>query len=73
MHPNFAHHRLNPTGLVNAAQIAEVYDGLLRQLQALGCADGREFALAKTHLEIACFYSKKAMATRPDMQEFTPT
>ncbi len=58
----FTTHILNSQGLSKAVQIAEHFDGLLTKLFGL-CPAGREFAVARTKLEEACFFAKKAMAS----------
>ena len=69
--PTFQTHLLNEEGKKNAQNIGATFDKLLNELTDLhGCSmNTREFALARTHLEIACFYAKKSMAQRPPMQE----
>ncbi len=70
--PNlFGFHKLNGRGQENAKLIAAMFENLLGTLtEAGGCQpDSREFALARTHLEMACFFAKKSMAQRPEMQE----
>lgn len=60
-HPEFAVHMLNDAGKVKANEIREEFDFLLTRLGQL-CTPGREFSIAKTKLEEACFFAKKAMA-----------
>lgn len=67
MSPLFQVHKLNDAGMAKARAIAEGFNALLEQLEGQ-CGAGREFALAKTHLEQACIYAKKAMATQPENQ-----
>jgi hypothetical protein len=64
MNKEFTFHLLNDAGKEKAMKIAEVFDSLLDQLNEL-CPQGREFAIAKTKLEEACFFAKKAMASYP--------
>lgn len=64
----FATHKLNSEGMVKACKIGEVFDDLLMQLHVL-CLPGREFSIAKTKLEEACFFAKKAMAINLANQE----
>lgn len=60
----FAVHVLNEQGLGLAFQIEQKFSGLLSFLeQPKICIQSRELSLAKTKLEEACFYAKKAMAT----------
>lgn len=66
----FEVHKLNDIGLSNAAEIAGSFTSLLEDLKDAGCdMKSREFALCRTHLEIAAFYAKKSMAIRKDMQD----
>lgn len=68
MRPQFAVHMLNDQGKVKAATIGMLFSNLLETLEPL-CIDGRELSIAKTKLEEACFYAKKAMATNLDNQQ----
>jgi len=74
MRPEFAFHRLNERGQEHAKTIAEAFDTLLNRLDAFGGCEVncREYTLMRTHLEIACFFAKKAMAIKPANQEPTP-
>lgn len=68
--PLFRFHRLNMEGITKATAVAELFDGLLTELESLwGVSTGREAALARTHLEEACFYAKKQLAINPMNQE----
>ncbi len=72
--PEFKVHMLNAAGKEKAAGIAEGFSVLLDGLNDIvgTTADpvvGRAWSLAKTHLEEACFYAKKAMASQPENQE----
>jgi hypothetical protein len=50
--------------------MAADFDKLLLKLEADFCQPHtREFALVKTHLELACFYAKKSMAQNASFQE----
>lgn len=64
----FKVHRLNPAGLEAADKIASEFDRLLLELESL-CADSREFSVAKTKLEEACFFAKKSLAIQVRFQE----
>ncbi len=68
MNPLFAVHKLNEAGIQKARGLAESFDMLLKEIEPL-CYPGRELALAKTHLEQACIYAKKAIALDPNNQE----
>lgn len=59
--PLFRVHKLNADGLERAQKLAEGFSALLEQVAA-GLPASRELSLAKTHLEEACFYAKKALA-----------
>ncbi len=61
MHREFTSHLLNDAGIAKARVIAELFDTLLTELEAV-CASGRELIVCKTKLEEACFFAKKAMA-----------
>ena len=67
MHSTFTVHRLNEVGLKKAEDIAFEFDRLLTLVEGI-CLTGRELALVNTHMEIACFYAKKAMAMRKENQ-----
>jgi hypothetical protein len=73
MDPLFEVHKLNEKGLEKARLLAEHFDILLSFLRPeclpAGATDSRYFALVKTHLEEACFYAKKAIATVPENQQ----
>lgn len=81
----FKVHRLNDRGMDKAKYLAEAFDVLLNGVIAVASHEpnkegvllahstnsysGREIALVKTHLELASFYAKKAMAQLPENQE----
>jgi hypothetical protein len=69
----FEVHMLNDAGKQKAKQIAEMFDGLLESAKNVATTGldlasplppdiARELSLVRTHLEIACFFCKKAMA-----------
>lgn len=60
--PEFATHKLNEEGFGKAAVIRDAFDDCLNTLTQV-CSPGREFSVAKTKLEEACFFAKKSMAT----------
>lgn len=62
--PEFGVHLLNEQGISKAHEMAWRFSSLLEWLEQPGvCVPGRELALARTKLEEACFYAKKALAT----------
>jgi len=61
----FQVHILNDKGKEKARSIAQMFDDLLWELKTW-CGDGREIAIVRTKLEEACFFAKKAMASRPE-------
>lgn len=69
----FEVHKLNEIGLTKANNIAKSFDDLLAAIHSYclptGATDSRYFALVKTHLEQACFYAKKAMASQAENQQ----
>jgi len=64
MHKEFQVHMLNEDGKAKAAEIAAAFDELLTKLEGI-CSPCRELALARTKLEEAAFFAKKAMAGEP--------
>lgn len=64
----FKSHRLNEAGMKKAQEIGSLFDELGLGL-AERCPTSREYSLARTHLEQACFYAKKAVAQLPENQE----
>lgn len=61
MNKEFQVHLLNEQGKAKAQSIAEAFDECLNKISAL-CPPSRELSLARTKLEEACFFAKKAMA-----------
>lgn len=71
MNALFQTHILNDAGIAKARRLGELFNDLLIHVEDI-TADGRnsrEFSLAKTHLEEACFFAKKAMAQSPHNQK----
>ena len=62
MRSQFEVHKLSDWGQDKARHIANAFNGLVTQLQAIGCPEGREMSIVMTKLEEACFFAKKAMA-----------
>jgi hypothetical protein len=66
----FRVHRLNGQGLQQAQRIADAFDELLIELDAvLWRAGADERAEVVKQLQIACFLAKRAMAQDPANQE----
>lgn len=64
----FAVHMLNESGKAKATHLADLYSNLLDEVEAVAGMAGREIAIVRTKLEEASFFSKKAMAVRPENQ-----
>ena len=62
-------HRLNVAGLTKADLIAGYFDQLLADISAMIPTQSRETSLVRTHLELASFYAKKAMASQRENQD----
>lgn len=71
--PEFKVHVLNEQGIYKAKSIAIAFDNLLdflmNEITPPGTSFCREMAIVKTKLEEACFFAKKAMATKTDNQK----
>lgn len=74
----FKVHRLNPSGLARADALAGEFSKLLETVERAAASQsdkaapptsGRELALARTALQEACFWAKRALALNPDNQE----
>ena len=65
MRKEFKTHLLNEKGLKEIKEIAGIYNELLNVICAL-VPESRELTIAKTKLEEACFFSKKAVAGKED-------
>jgi hypothetical protein len=61
MHNEFKTYVPSTQGLTEMQAISQDFDELLTKLEAKIDA-GRELALVRTHLEIACFYARKGEA-----------
>jgi hypothetical protein len=64
----FQVHMLNETGKKNAALIAEAFNTCLCALRSVCKTDSREFAIALTKLEEACFFAKKSISKHTQSQ-----
>lgn len=60
-HPEFQKHRLTPDGVAKSDQITELFDELMDGLVVL-CPTSRAFSIARTKLEEAAMFARKAMA-----------
>lgn len=65
--PEFRVHRLNEQGMARATELAEQFSKLLSYIEGVSEA-GRELSIVKTKLEEACFFAKKAIASRTTNQ-----
>jgi len=66
MNKEFAVHMLNEGGKAKATAIANAFDECLTTLLAILPEPSREMSIARTKLEEACFFAKKAMASKPE-------
>lgn len=72
MDPLFRVHRLNEVGLQKADLLANCFTTLKEQVDDItSVSPSREKSLFYTHLELASFYAKKAMAMREENQAHT--
>lgn len=69
MNKEFQVHMLTAEGKSKAATIANAFDTLLSTLIAIMPEPSREMSLARTKLEEASFFAKKAMANSPGNSE----
>jgi hypothetical protein len=65
----FEVHILNENGQGLAKAIAREFYGFLCSLQGMCGGEGREMAIVRTKLEEACFFAKKAMASKTENQQ----
>lgn len=68
MDPLFEVHMLNDSGKQKALAIAVAFDKLLNELDSY-MVEGRAASIVRTKLEEACFFAKKAMASRKENQQ----
>lgn len=66
MNKEFEVHMLNESGKVKAAAIAVAFDECLDRLLKVSPEPSREMSVCRTKLEEACFFAKKAMASKPE-------
>ncbi len=64
----FEVHQLNEAGLAKAKQVMASFQALLIDLEDCCGKDSREMAIARTKLEEACFFAKRAMAVQRQNQ-----
>lgn len=71
MNELFKFHKLNQDGQDKAKEMALRFSDLVQLLEsdAFGLKDCREWNIARTKLEEACFFAKKSMAMQPENQE----
>lgn len=71
----FGHINLNQDGIQASTAIAEAFSEFLTELEEGFGKDGhcqREWALVRTKMQEACFYSKKAVSLIPHYQYIKP-
>lgn len=64
MRKEFQVHMLNEQGKIKAVDLANLFAHCLDEVEKICGEEGREMALVRTHMELASFYSKKAMAPK---------
>ena len=69
VNPLFEVHLLNEQGKGLAKSLAGEFHGFLCSVEGMCGNDGREMAIVRTKLEEACFFAKKAMASRKENQQ----
>lgn len=82
-HPEFEVHILNAAAIEKAKELASVFDETLTDILEIierpgtsgsillprAAMNGRFVALVRTHMELASFYAKKAIAVLPENQK----
>lgn len=66
--PEFRVHILNTAGIEAAKALAQTFEAALHDIEHFAGTEGREMAIVRTKLEEACFFAKKALASRPENQ-----
>ncbi|MDQ3170700.1 MAG: hypothetical protein M3Q55_11235 [Acidobacteriota bacterium] len=64
----FTAHRLTEEAMADTKQLAERFSELFNEVERLVPTypgNGREMALVRTHLQVACFYTNRALALHP--------
>ena len=83
MNPEFEVHILNPEAIEKAKELASTFDQCLNDILEIierpgtsgsillprSAMNGRFVALTRTHMELASFYAKKAMAVLMENQQ----
>lgn len=73
MHRAFAVHKLNSRGFSKAERLANLFDRTWAMVREICGGENRldtvEMSRANEHMELASFYSKKAMASQPENQD----
>lgn len=70
-YPEFEVHMLNEDGISKARDLAASFDTLLEEVLLINPSPSREMSIVRTHLEIASFFAKRAMANQPENQKPT--
>lgn len=65
----FKVHMLNEEGKKKAEEIAVSFSNCLREIESMCGKEGREIAIVRTKLEEACFFAKRAMASKKENQQ----
>lgn len=65
----FQVHLLNEQGITKVRELAIEFTALLNTLEDLCGKEGREMSLVRTHMEIASYYAKRAVASRSENQK----
>lgn len=63
----FTVHMLNDLGKEKATKLAILFSEFLSKVETVaGCACGREMVEVRTHLQVASYWAKRAMAKREE-------
>lgn len=68
-HSEFQVHLLNEKGIEKAIKLAQIFDTALSAIEDVNPSSSREMSIVRTHLEIASFFAKKAMANQSENQK----
>lgn len=70
MRREFEVHKLNEAGIEAAEELAQDFENFLELIESsLGDDEPRLLAIVRTKLEEACFFAKKALASKPEFQK----